>query len=135
MEESNNSNIDSKQETDDADIKYIEPTIKVHEFREKIMDTDVYFQVVKLQDSFHLWIGKSKQFGDLSVAMTMAGKTPSSSVLIGQSDSYTVLMARRLSKTTGKQVFVSGELNFDRLEIPLVEKRIAGEMKNRPDKF
>ena len=133
MEELNNSN--SKQETDDADIKYIEPTIKVHEFHEKIMDTDVYFQVVKLQDSFHLWIGKSKHFGDLSVAMTMAGKTPSSSVLIGQSDSYTVLMARRLSKTTGKQVFVNGELNFDRLEIPLVEKRIAEEMKNRPDKF
>ena len=117
------------------EIKYVEPTIIAHSFHVKIMDTDVYFQVIKLQDSFHLWIGKSKQFGDLSVAMTMAGNPSTSSVMIGHSDSYTVLMAQRLSKSTGKQVFVSGDLTFDRLTIPLIEKRVAEEMKIHPDKF
>lgn len=116
-------------------VKFVEPTILVHIFHEKIMDNDVYFQVIKLQDCFHLWIGKSKSFGDLSVAMTMARKPTSSSVLIGHSDSHTVLIAQRLSKSTGKQVFVSGDLNFDSLEIPLVEKRIAQEMKTHPDRF
>ena len=116
-------------------VKYVEPTIRLHTFHEKIMDTDVYFQVIKLQDSFHLWIGKSRQFGDLSVAMTMAGKPATSSVLIGHSDSYTVLIAQRLSRSTGKQVLVSGDLNFDSLDIPLIEKRIAEEIKAHPEKF
>ena len=116
-------------------VKYVEPTIRLHTFHEKIMDTDVYFQVIKLQDSFHLWIGKSRHFGDLSVAMTMTGKPATSSVLIGHSDSYTVLIAQRLSRSTGKQVLVSGDLNFDSLDIPLIEKRIAEEMKAHPEKF
>ena len=126
------------EDGDKPDISKIipkDPCVKIHTFQEKIMESTVYFQVIKLQDSFFLWLGKSKQFGDLSVAITMMGKTPSSSVLVGQSDSYTVLMARRLSKLTGKQVFVSGDLNFDSLEIPLVEKCIAEEMKNNADKF
>lgn len=121
--------------TEFSEIKYVEPTLLVYSFHEKIMDTDVYFQVIKLQDSFHLWLGKSKQFGDLSVAITMAGKPSTASVLIGHSDSYTVLMAQRLSKSTGKQVFVSGDISFDRLTIPLIEKRVAEEMKIHPDKF
>ena len=121
--------------SDVPQVKYVEPSILLHTFHEKIMDTDVYFQVIKLQDSFHLWIGKSKQFGDLSVAMTMAGKPATSSVLIGHSDSYTVLIAQRLSKSTGKQVLVSGDLNFDSLDIPLIEKRIAEEMKAHREKF
>ena len=116
-------------------VKYVEPSIMLHTFHQKIMNTDVYFQVIKLQDIFNLWIGKSKQFGDFSVAMTMAGKPATSSVLIGHSDSYTVLIAQRLSKSTGKQVLVSGDLNFDSLDIPFIEKRIAEEMKTHPEKF
>ena len=123
------------EDGDKPDVIHKDPCVKIHTFQEKIMESTVYFQVIRLQDSFFLWLGKSKQFGDLSVAITMMRKTPSSSVLVGQSDSYTVLMARRLSKLTGKQVFVSGDLNFDSLEIPLVEKCIAEEMKNNADKF
>ena len=119
----------------DSPVIHIKPTINIHTFHEKILDVDIYFQVVQLKDSLFLWLGKSKRFGDLSVAMTMTGKTPSSSVLIGHSDSHTVLIAQRLSKSTGKQVFVSGDLNFDSLEIPLVDQRIAEEMKTQPDKF
>ena len=125
--------------TDSADsesLLYVEPTVKVHTFHDKIMDKDAYFSVTKLTDSFHLWIGRSGAFGDLSVAMTMRDSIPSATVLIGGSVSPCQAMAERLSKRTGKQVFVGGDLNsFSQLEIPLVEKRVAEEMKKIPEAF
>lgn len=118
-------------------VKIVEPELSVHTFRDKILDTDVFFQVIKLKDSFYLWFGKSSGFGELSVAMTTLNNTLTSSTnLVGSSDSHSVAMATRLSKKTGKQVFIGGEVkSFDQLQLPLVEKRIAEEIKNCPDKF
>lgn len=46
------------------------PSIGVHTFHERIMENECFFQVIKLEDSFHLWIGNSPaKFGTLSVAM------------------------------------------------------------------
>lgn len=119
------------------DIKILEPTISVHTFHDKILDQDVFFQVTKLHESFYLWFGKSNQLGDLSVAMpTLKNTATSSTNLIGGNESHSVAMAERLSKRTGKQVFIGGDIRpFDQLQLPLVEKRIAEEIKNHPDKF
>ena len=57
--------------------------------------------------------------------MTMAGKPATSSVLVAHFGSYTVLIAQTFGKSPGKQVLVSGDLKFDSLYIPLIEKRIA----------
>lgn len=114
----------------------VDPNLKLHTFKEKIMDTDIYFQVLKLTDSFYLWLGKTNNFGDLSVAMATVGKTISSTNLIGGSGSHSVVLAERLCKKTGKQVFVGGDLqNFDQLLIPLLEKRLVQEMQTNPDCF
>ncbi|KAL4221701.1 proteasome (prosome macropain) assembly chaperone 4 [Mactra antiquata] len=118
-------------------VKVLEPELSVHTFNDKILDTDVYFHVIKLQNSFYLWFGKSGSFGELSVAMTTLKNTLTSATsLVGSSDSHSVAMATRISKKTGKQVFIGGEVKaFDQLQLPLVEKRIAEEIKNCPDKF
>lgn len=118
------------------DIIILEPTIEVHTFQDKILDHDVFFQVIKLQDSFYLWFGKSNQFGDLSVAMATLKNMTSSTNLIGGNESHTVAMAERLSKKLKKQVFIGGDVSsFDHLQLPLLEKRIAAEIQNHPDKF
>ncbi|KAK3596752.1 hypothetical protein CHS0354_038749 [Potamilus streckersoni] len=109
--------------------------IAIHTFSEKIMDTYMYFQVLKLSDSFWLWIGSSPaKFGDFTVAMN-SGKMPCSTVLLGNSDSGCLAMATRLAKRTGKQVFISGDLTFNQIQLPLIEKRVAEEMKQHPDNF
>ena len=41
----------------------------VHVFSDKVMDGVVNFQVIKMTDSFHLWIGSSAKFGDMAVSM------------------------------------------------------------------
>jgi len=117
-------------------IVYLQPTLSLHTFRDKVLDQDVYFQVLKLKDSFYVWFGKSENFGDLSVAMATLKGTVSSTSLIGGLESHSVSLAERLSKKTGKQVFVGGEMKtFDHLQYPLVEKRIMEEMARNPDKF
>ena len=47
----------------------IEPRLKYHLFSDKIMDTVVNFQVLKLRDSFYVWIGTSNKLGNVTVAM------------------------------------------------------------------
>jgi len=119
-----------------AEIKSLPPSIAVYTFRDKIMETDTYFQVLRLTDSFYLWIGKSNNCGDLSVAMATIGNTTSATNLFGGSESHSVVLAERLCKKTGKQVFVGGDLqNFDQLMYPLLEKRIIQELQTNADKF
>ncbi|XP_060565225.1 proteasome assembly chaperone 4-like [Ruditapes philippinarum] len=118
------------------DVKLLEPTVYVHVFSDKILDQDVFFQVIKLQDSFYLWFGKSNQFGDLSVAMATLKNVTSSTNLIGGSESHSVAMAERLSKKLKKQVFIGGDIScFSQLQLPLLEQRIAEEIQCNPDKF
>lgn len=117
-------------------VKILEPTITVHTFQDKILDQDVFFQVIKLEDSFYLWFGKSNQFGDLSVAMATLKNITSSTNLIGGNESHSVAMAERLSKRLKKQVFIGGDVrSFDQLQLPLLEKRIAEEIQTNPAKF
>lgn len=47
----------------------IESQLKYHVFSDKIMDTVVNFQVLKLKDSFYVWMGSSNKLGNVTVAM------------------------------------------------------------------
>ena len=40
-----------------------------------------------------------------------------------------------ITKKTGKQLFVSGSVDYNQLMLPLIEKRIGQELMNSPDKF
>nr|XP_034300422.1 proteasome assembly chaperone 4-like [Crassostrea gigas] len=114
----------------------IEPQLKYHVFSDKIMDTVVNFQVLKLKDSFYVWMGSSNKLGNVTVAMpTKFSSVPSGSVLLGPSDSHCLTIAQRLAKKTGRQVFVSGTVDYNQLMLPLIEKRIGQELQNFPEKF
>ncbi|XP_062609176.1 proteasome assembly chaperone 4-like [Saccostrea cucullata] len=114
----------------------LEPQLKYHVFSDKIMDKVFHFQVLRLKDSFFISVCTSNKLGNLAVAMqTKFSSIPSGAVLLGPSDSHCFTIAQRLAKKTGKQVFVSGSLDYDQLMLPLIEKRIGQELQNFPEKF
>ncbi|KAK6185418.1 hypothetical protein SNE40_007660 [Patella caerulea] len=113
-------------------------TLSIHNFSEKIMDIQVNYQVLKMEDSFHIWIGNEAEMGNMSLAMMPSSeKSLATSVhLLGDSSNNLVCgIAEKLAKKSGKQVFVSSGLTYDQLLTPLVEKRIFEELRNQPDKF
>lgn len=42
---------------------------KVHTFSDTLLDQRVYFQILKMTDSFYVWIGTSPEMNALAVAM------------------------------------------------------------------
>ncbi|XP_046549521.1 proteasome assembly chaperone 4-like [Haliotis rubra] len=121
----------------DSDIKAGQPQVTVHTFTEHVMDTTVLYQVIKMSDSFHLWVGAKPSLENMALAMnTRFEAQPLASHLFGDSSNPTAMsLAQRLAKKTGKQVFVSCNIGYDQLAMPVVEKRIIEEMKQRPEMF
>lgn len=109
---------------------------QVHTFSEKIMDSNVFFQVIRFDGGIYLWIGTSAGFGDLTLAMkNKYSAEPILTTLLGASDSQCNGIAQRLAKRTNKQVFVGGSLSYNQLMLPLIEKRIGEEIKAHPEIF
>lgn len=61
----------------------IEPQLKYHVFSDKIMDTVVNFQVLKLKDSFYVWIGSSNKLRNVTVAMPTKFVSCGTDILFG----------------------------------------------------
>ncbi|XP_033626512.1 proteasome assembly chaperone 4-like [Asterias rubens] len=116
----------------------VQSRLSVHDFTASICEQSVHFHVLRLQDSFMIWIGRQPaSLSNLAVAMaTNLDSIPSASMLLGDmSDPVSTSLAQKLAKMTGKQVFVSCDLPQDRMLQPLVEERITSELKAFPEKF
>ncbi|XP_048404016.1 proteasome assembly chaperone 4 [Stegostoma tigrinum] len=113
-------------------------TLSVHNFSEKLSELTVHFHVLRMKDSFFLWVGSSPILSNLAVAMcTKFDPMPVSTLMLGDSSDTTPnSVAQRLAKKTGKQVFISYNLPSTNASLSLqVENRIKEEMKAHPDKF
>nr|CAI5837270.1 unnamed protein product [Callosobruchus analis] len=120
-------------------IDYVQSTFNIHTFYDEIMERKVIFQVLKMGDSFLIYINDKEQnyFGDLCLAMINCYEdTPVSTKLIGNSpEDFTKHISSRLTRKLGKSVFLSCNLEPDRMFVPLVEKRLHDEIKNNPSAF
>lgn len=111
---------------------------KTHEFSERLMNISVTFFVLKLKDSFFLWIGSRPTLGELSIAMMTPFKNfPIATNVFGDFSNLTSQnLASRLAMRCDKQVYVSCNISqADSLLLPLIEKRLQDEMDRHPDKF
>ena len=52
-----------------AELCPAESKIHIHNFSDTLLSTVVHFHVIKLQDSFFLWIGHQRNFDNLAMAM------------------------------------------------------------------
>ncbi|GAB1602402.1 proteasome assembly chaperone 4-like [Argonauta hians] len=112
--------------------------IKIHQFSDKISDTLIYFQVIQMTNSFHMWFGSSPRLANMAVAMKTkydASMPKGCQLMTDSADSLSIPLAQKLAKKTGKQVFVSSSLSADQKMIPLIEQRIFEEIAIYPDKF
>jgi len=116
------------------------PRLTTHSFSHRHHNTIVHFQVLRLSGSFLLWLSDTPCFKQLAVAMPspLASGLPVASLLLnkagqGGSDQLAAKLARR----TGKQVFVSCNLNLaeDAELRRAVEARVVEEMSEQPDMF
>ena len=117
-------------------VEPAEPRLGTHSFSCRHQSTIIHCQVLRLADSFLLWLSDTPCFQQLAVGMPR-DKAAVSSLLLnkggrGQSDQ----LAGRLAKRTGKQVFVSCNVNLDDAALrQALEARVVEELKENPDKF
>lgn len=120
-------------------VPHVESRFSTHEFSRKFGDNSVHFIVLKMKDSFFLWVGSRKaDLVNLSIAMaTGYERNPTSASLLGDaSDLSSSSLASKLSQRTGCQVFASCNLpNADKTMMNFVHECIVEEMTLFPDKF
>ena len=113
--------------------------LSTHNFNSVIFGTPVHFSVLKMQDSFMLWVG-SKPAELTNLAMAMATKFDAvpmvTSIMGDASNPSSSSLSQKLSRRSKKQVFVSYNLpTGDGLMMPEVEKKLIEEMTVCPEKF
>lgn len=121
-------------------IRFIEPTFKLHTFTTEVLDKNVLIQVIKMIDSLMIFINAVDKMvlSDLSLGMinTRHFKEPIATKIMGNfTEDTSKNMALKLAKRLKKNVYVSFNLDNDKLMLPAVEKRLCEEIKNKPDKF
>lgn len=120
-------------------VEPAEPRLGTHAFSCRHQTAVIHCQVLRLADSFLLWLADAPSFQQLAVAMPGGpAAAPVSSLLLnsgagrGQSDQ----LAARLARRTGKQVFVSCNVNLEDATLrQTLEARVVQELKENPDKF
>ncbi|XP_043226059.1 proteasome assembly chaperone 4-like [Amphibalanus amphitrite] len=117
-------------------VEPAEPRLGTHSFNCRHQSSIVHCQVLRLADSFFLWLADSPSFQQLAVGMPRGPEAVSSLLLNqgvrGQSDQ----LASRLARRTGKQVFVSCNVNLEDAALrQALEARVVEELKECPDKF
>lgn len=121
------------------DIKFTKPKIKCHAFSTNIGEKMVLYQVIQLKDSIIIFINEKNNLNleDLSLAMINRYETlPISTQLFGNFLSDTSkTIASHACKKLNKCVYVSCNIEYDKLIFPYIEKCLYNEMKRHPNKF
>ncbi|KAJ1531483.1 hypothetical protein ONE63_000158 [Megalurothrips usitatus] len=122
-----------------ATIEYCEPKIFSHGFQLKACDQAFIIKTLKLEKGLFLWIGSTSQpvLEDLALSMgTPYGKDPLQTKLLGDVLNMTSMnLASRLSKKLDKPVYVSFNLDCDKMSLPVIEAGIVEELKKFPHLF
>lgn len=123
----------------DTTVEFTVSKFGQHNFKDQILEKKLMFQVIQMKDSLLIYINDKDNitFDDLSLAMNNRhDNTPIATKLVGDApEDFSNSMVSRLSKRTGKVVYLSCNVPQDKMLIPLIEKRILEELKQHPDKF
>lgn len=116
------------------------PTFKLHTFATEAANKSVLFQVIKMSDSCIIFINykDNMTLDDLSLSMFNNKRmdSPIATQILGNFvEETSKMIALKLSKRLGKTVYVSYNIDFDRITLPLIEARLFKEIKEHPDRF
>lgn len=122
-----------------SQVQYVPSTFKLHVFSMEFSEKKIIFQVIKMVDSFILFINYEDNLtlSDLSLGMfNNKCLTAIGTRIIGNFiDESSNIMAIKFAKRLKKVVYISCNVTLDRLLLPIIEKRICDELQINPDKF
>ncbi|XP_055893035.1 proteasome assembly chaperone 4-like [Biomphalaria glabrata] len=106
------------------------PSICITDFSENILDKSIHFKIIRLEQSFFVWVGSKPMLSNMAVAMPATyGQIPAVSTLFGAKlEQISESLAQKLAKKYKCQVFVSCSVPFDANLSVLIEKRLAQEL-------
>nr|XP_053602356.1 uncharacterized protein LOC128670595 [Plodia interpunctella] len=123
-------------------IAYRESTWKVHKFDIWSVELVCKVVVLKVDGALFIWVGGggngALELGELALgvpaANSLSGRGGLGTALLGADGGYTAL-ARRLAAWLRRPVYVSSSCGYDRINVPLIERGLITEIKNRTDLF
>ncbi|XP_015185223.1 PREDICTED: proteasome assembly chaperone 4-like [Polistes dominula] len=106
---------------------------KFYEFIDDVGEVKISCHIIRLEDSLYLWIGDAKQsvMNDLAFGLTSNYESiPIATKIMGAvEDETSTNIAKRLTRKLGKPVYVSFNLQVDKMLLPKIEQRIQQEFK------
>lgn len=123
------------------DIEFIDSSFQSHEFSFIFCDMDVKCGILKMRDSYFMWIGDSKnpQLSDLSFGIKSQYDSQSIATKIlgtASADITSQSMAMRLNQKLKKPIFISFNLSISNNRLlEEIEKRINEEIEMNPAMF
>ena len=99
----------------------VSPSIAVHNFREKLLERSVEFQVTRLQGQTFIWVGSEPSLASLAAAVP-GQDCPSTALLPGSDQSQ--LLASRLARKLNKQVRLGSHWSVLLLHCALIGREL-----------
>lgn len=108
---------------------------KFHEFVDE--EVRISCHIIRMEDSLYLWVGDAKHSAMNNLAFALRSNyesVPIATKIMGAvADETSTNVAKRLTKKLGKPVYVSFNLQADRMLLPQIEKRIYQEFKTNEE--
>lgn len=114
----------------------MEDAVAVKTFSSKLSSQNIHFYILKLKESYLLWIGTDTSFRTLAIAMNSRLDTePLCTQLLGDStDNAAGNLAQRLVKRYGHRCFVSMNVQDTTLH-PIIEDYVIKMLDKEPQNF
>ncbi|KAK2575962.1 hypothetical protein KPH14_007323 [Odynerus spinipes] len=108
-------------------------SFKFHKFVDQVGEVSISCHIIKMEDCLYLWVGDATNSAMNDLAFALQSKyesVPIATKIIGSvADEVSTNIAKRLTKKLGKPVYVSFNLQTDRMLLPRIEQRIQQEFK------
>lgn len=111
---------------------------KDHLFTADISDTTYKYRVLRMHDSIFIYIGQgdNETFDEMAVAMPMTNNEVVSTRIIGVDiGCESQEMAKTFARKLNKQVFLSCNVDSDKMIRPMLAKHLSDEIKKCPEAF
>ena len=118
-------------------MKSTSSTFASHLFTGEVAGQIVNYRILRMEDSVFIYIGKKDEevFDGLAVGLLSPyqNREAVTTSILESTESFDI--AQKLAVRLNKPVFVSCNINVDRLIAPVIETQLIQEIKERPEYF
>lgn len=112
-------------------------SFKFHKFVDQVGEVSISCHIIKMEDCLYLWVGNATHSVMSDLAFALQSKYQSEPIvtkIMGSLvDDTSANIAKRLTKRLGKPVYVSFNVQANKIFLPQVEQRIMQEFKTHKE--